>query len=153
MIRRKRFVPGKAEEVVHLAGFAPAHQCVTAEAGVSAQNDLYLRPALPNLLHDAFDLLQRARASVDVGGPQSYPQQMIAANNVQQQVAVVVVKAVKKALLLMTVHRQIGRIQIDHNLAGRLGMRFQKDLHQQLVYRRAILVNLLVAVFDASLSG
>jgi len=40
-----------------------------------------------------------------------------------------VVEAVKETLLLMPVQRQIGRIQVDYNLARRWPVRCQEDLY------------------------
>jgi hypothetical protein len=85
---------------------------------------------LPDLPYNAFDLFQCARAGIEVGGPQTHSQQMLSAHNVERQVTVVVIEAVKKALLLMAMQRQIGRIHIDHNLGRCFAVRFQEDLHQ-----------------------
>src|SRR5207248_6214277 len=46
----------KAEHVIDSIGLTPAHERLAAEAGIGAQNDSHLRPALP-------DLLDRARGA------------------------------------------------------------------------------------------
>jgi hypothetical protein len=47
----------QSEDKVHSLGFAPTHQFVAAEAGVSTQNDFHFRPRGPNLRHDSSNLL------------------------------------------------------------------------------------------------
>lgn len=48
--------------------------------------------------------------------------------------------------------RQIGRIQIDHHLLRRFALRFQKDLHQQFVDRRLLVVHSLVTILGRNRS-
>jgi len=50
--RHQPFVLGQTEHKVHLVLFAPAHQGIPAEAAIPPQDDLHLRPLLPDLLHD-----------------------------------------------------------------------------------------------------
>lgn len=69
MIFRKRSFRAKPNRYSNLVGFAPGHQAVAAEAGIGTQDDPGLRPRLPNLPDNAFDLLERARAGIQVGGP------------------------------------------------------------------------------------
>jgi hypothetical protein len=58
----------------------------------------------------------------------------------------------KEALLLMAVQRQIGRVQIDHDLFRRFRIGFQENVHQQLVSGCGIVLHLLVAVFGLKFS-
>src|SRR5450432_1020326 len=48
-------VARQPEHEIHTVAFAPAHQWVTAEAGISAQNDPYCRPRLSKLPHDSLN--------------------------------------------------------------------------------------------------
>ena len=49
--------------------------------------------------------------------------------------------------------RQIGRIQIDHDLLGRFLVSFEEDVHQQFVDATRIVMDLLVAISVARFSG
>ena len=60
-----------------------------------------------------------------------------------------VIEAMKEALLLMPMHRQVGRIQIDDDLLRSFPMRFQKQADQQLVDRFTVVVDLLVCIHIA----
>jgi hypothetical protein len=60
---------------------------------------------------------------------------MISAEDIQRQVTVVPVVAVKETRLLLPVQRRVGRIQVQHDLCGRFGVRFQKQVHEQLIQR------------------
>lgn len=71
---------------------------------------------------------------------------MIAAEKVQRQVAVVVVIAVEKAAFLAAMQRCVGGVQIDNDLRGRGGVRFQKQVYQQRVDRFAVVADLLIAL-------
>ena len=115
-------VARQAEEVIDLVlvGFAPGHQFLAAEAGVGAQHDLHLRPALAQLGHDAARLPRPRRRRILVGRPEPRAQQLIAGEDVQRQIAVAVVVAVEEALRLMAVERDVGRVQIEHDLLRRV---------------------------------
>src|ERR1700684_2935965 len=61
------FIARQTEDKVHSVALPPAHQLIAAETGISAQNDLHLRPRRPNLLHDAFHLLPAAESGIVTG--------------------------------------------------------------------------------------
>jgi len=84
-------IAGQAEGVIHRIGLAPGHQLLAAEAAVGAQHDPDLGPALPQLRHDAADLLDRACRHIPVGSPEPRAQQLVAGEDIQRQVAVAVV--------------------------------------------------------------
>ena len=73
-------------------------------------------------------------------------QQVLTAKNVQRQIAIVSVATVKETPLLLPVEGRIGGVDIEHDLLGRLGVRFHKHVHQQAVDRFAVTADLLVAV-------
>ena len=77
---------------------------------------LHLRPALPQLRHDAADLFKRTLRRILVGRPEPRAQQLVTGKDVQRQIAVAVVIAVEEPLRLMAVQRDIGGIQIQHDL-------------------------------------
>ena len=83
------------------------------------------------------DLFDRAGRRVLVGRPQPRAQQLIAGEDVQRQVTVAVVVAVEEALRLMAVERDVGRIQIKHDLFRRRSVRLQIEIDQQPVDRSA----------------
>ena len=110
----------QAEDVIDMVCFAPAHQFFAAEAGVGAQHDLHFGPALAQLRHDAAHFFDRARSRILVGRPQPRAQQLVAGEDVQRQIAVAVVVAMEEALRLMAVERDVGGVQVQHDLGGRL---------------------------------
>ena len=131
---------------MHLVGFTPAHQLFAAEAGIAAQHDAHLGPLGPQLGHDASDLIQRARRSVHVAGTKPRAQQLITGEDVERQVAVAVVISMKKALWLMAVERDVGRIQIEHNLLRRFGVRLDEQIAKQRVDLLRRVVDLVIAL-------
>jgi len=80
--------------------------------------------------HDAADFIQRTGRSVHIRRPQPRAQQLIAGEDVQGQVAVAVVVAVKKPLRLMAVERDVGRIQIEHDLLRRRSVRLDEQIRE-----------------------
>jgi len=70
---------------------------------------------------------------------------MISAEHIQWQIAVVPVVAMEKARFLPSVHRRIGGVQVQHDLARRPGMRFQKEIDQQGVERFGGIADFVVA--------
>ena len=70
-----------AEYEVYSMAFAPAHQFVAAEAGISAHNDFYFRPRASDLPDDPFDFRQAAKSCVVIGFPKTRTQDVIATEN------------------------------------------------------------------------
>ena len=129
--RLKPRVARQAEHVVDLVGLAPGHQGLAGKAGIGAQHDLHPRPARADLRHDARHLLDRPGAAVDVRAPQLRRQKMPAAEHVKRQIAVAVVVAVKEPAFLLAVQRIVGGVEVEHDLARRLGVRVEKQLDEQ----------------------
>ena len=57
--------------------------------------------------------------------------------------------SMKESPFLVPVHRIVGRVQVEHDLGRRRGVRLQKNLHQQTVHRLRVEGNLLVALVVA----
>jgi hypothetical protein len=70
---------------------------------------------------------------------------MAAAENIERQVAIAVVIAVKEPPLLIAVQRIVGRIEVEHDLTRRLGVRVEKQFDKQPLDRRAIVADLVIA--------
>jgi hypothetical protein len=70
---------------------------------------------------------------------------MPAAKHVQRQIAVAIVVAVKEAALLMPVQRVVGGIEIEDDLFGRRRVSLHEQRDEQLLDRRAVVANLMVA--------
>src|SRR6185312_15208382 len=111
---------------MHPMLLGPSHQLFPAETGVGPQNDLYFRPATPDLFNDTLHLLLTAARGILISGAQTRTQQVLAAEDVQRQITIAVVIAVKETPLLMAMQRQIRHIQIQYDLLGSRLMRFQK---------------------------
>ncbi len=142
-------VARQAEEVIDLVLFAPGHQFLAAEAGVGAQHDLHFRPPGAQLPGDAPDLVQSPFGRVLVGRPQPRAQQLVAGEDVQRQVAVAVVEAMEEPLRLMAMERDVGRVEIEHNLLGRRCVRLDEQIAQQRVDLLRLVVDLVIALIAA----
>ena len=71
--------------------------------------------------------------------------EMPAAEHVERQVAVAVVIAVKEPAFLVAVQRVVGRVEVEHDLARRFLMGVEKQLDEQPLDRRSIVVDLVIA--------
>ncbi|HEX4793922.1 MAG TPA: hypothetical protein VH370_09030 [Humisphaera sp.] len=120
-------------ETRNLVPLAPAHDVIAAESAVAADDDLYRRPRLADALCDPLDLRQCTGRCVYVAGPQAGAQYVLAAENVQWQETVIAVVAVKEGPQLIAMHRIIRRVQVQHDPRGRLALRRQKLLDQQVL--------------------
>ena len=90
------------------------------------------------LRDDLRDFFDRARAAVDVRGPQLGRQQMPAAEHIERQVAVAIVVAVKEPAFLMAVQRVVGRVEIENDLLGRPCVRLQEEVDERDRDRRRV---------------
>src|ERR1700678_1608471 len=70
---------------------------------------------------------------------------MAATEDIKRQVAIAVVIAVKEPPLLIAVQRIVGRIEVEHDLTRRLGVRVEKQFDKQPLDRRAIVAYLVIA--------
>src|SRR5947208_3178889 len=107
---------------------------IATETAIATDEDLYPRPLLAESGNDATEVLQRSGGVVDVGRPQERQQRLIAAEDVQRQVAVGVVIAVKKAAELMTVQREVGRVQVEHEACGRQQILLAERLYEETLH-------------------
>ncbi len=72
---------------------------------------------------------------IDVRGPKIRDQQLLAAEHVQRQKAVAVVVPVEEPPGLVTVHRVVGRVEVQHQFLGPVRERGDELLHQFLMNR------------------
>ena len=70
---------------------------------------------------------------------------MAAAEHVERQIAVAVVVAVEEAAFLMTVDGVVGRVEIEDDLLGRVGVRLQEQLDEEPLDRRLVMRDLVIA--------
>jgi hypothetical protein len=68
-----------------------------------------------------------------------------AAEDIERQIAVAVVIAVEEPTFLMAVQRVVGRVEIEGDLLGRLGMRLQEQIDEQPLDRRPVVADLVIA--------
>src|SRR3954463_16790010 len=85
------------------------------------------------------------RRGIDVGAPQLGGKEVAAAEHVERQVAVAVVVAVEEAAFLVTVDGVVGRIEIEDDLLGRVGVRLQEQLDEEPLDRRLVMRDLVIA--------
>ena len=135
----------QAEQEVHAVRLAPSHQFLPRKPAVSTDENAHLRPAAANLRDDPCHLLRRPRRRVHARRPQLGRQQVPAAEHVERQVAVAVVITVEEASLLLPVHRIVGRIQIEDDLARRTLVRVQEQIDQQPLDGDRIVTDLVIA--------
>jgi hypothetical protein len=131
-----RFQAGIARQPEHVIDpvlLAPQHQRVVREATVGAQDDADLRPLPADLGDDAGDLLDRPLAAGGVRPPLPGQQQVATAEHVERQVAVLVIIAVEEAAFLPAVKRNVGVVEIEHDLAWRTLVRLEIKLDQQSI--------------------
>ena len=134
----------QAEHVVDAVRFAPTHQLVIGEAAVAAQDDAHTRPAPTDLRDNAGDLLDRAITARDVRTPLAGQQQVPTAEHVERQVAVLFIVAVEEPSLLLAVQRDVGVVEIQHDLARRTVVRFEKEIDQQRIDQRSVAIDLVI---------
>jgi hypothetical protein len=91
-----------------------------------------MRPAPADLGNDARHRLHRAVRRIEARAPQLGVQQMTSAKHVKRKIAIAVVIAVKEPALLLAMHRIVGGVEIDDDLARRPFMR----LHEQIDHQR-----------------
>ena len=139
-------VARKAKDVIDLVRLAPAHQRVTGEAAVGAQDDLHLGPALADQAGDARHLFNRAGGGVDVGLPQLGAEQVLPAEDVERQVAVAIIVAVEEAAFLVAVDRIVGGVQVQDDRLGRLAPTIQEKLYEKVLDGLGVVTDLAVAV-------
>lgn len=117
-------------DVAYAVALAPIEHPMPAERRVAPNDDVNARPFLAK----PFDQQRQYRPGmfrcVDVRGPKVGDQQLLAAEHVQRQVAVPVVVAVEESPRLVTVHRVVGRVEVQHQFLGRVRERGDELLHQ-----------------------
>ena len=74
---------------------------------------------------------------------------MLAGEDIERQVAVAVVVAMKEPLRLMAVERDVGRIQIEHDLVRHGGVRLDKQIAEQRVDLLRHVIDLVVTLRTA----
>jgi len=85
-----------------------------------------------------------AGAGGDVGTPLPRQQHVPAAEHVERQIAVPVVVAVEEAAFLAAVQRDVGIVEIEHDLPRRALMRLEEKIDQQRVDPRPVAVDLVI---------
>jgi hypothetical protein len=98
-----------------------------------------------NVRDEARHLLDRPLSRVLARRPQPGHQQVAPAEHVQRQVAITVVIAVEEPPLLHPVHRVVGRIQIEDDLARRALVRLQELVDEKPFDGDRIVTDLVIA--------
>ncbi len=115
-----------------------------AKPEVGAQHDAHLAPLAANPRNNARHFLDRAGAAGNVGAPLPRQQQVPAAEGVERQIAVIVVVAMEEAAFLHAVERDVGVVEIDHDLARRALMGLDEQIDQQRIDLRAVAIDLVI---------
>jgi hypothetical protein len=134
----------QAEHVIDAVRFAPPHQRLVGKATIAAQDDAHPRPRLADLGDDAYHLLDRAIAAGNVRTSLPGQQQMPAAEHIERQVAVAIIITAEEPAFLPAVQRNVGIVEVDHDLARRTLMRLQEKFDQQRVNLWPVTVDLVI---------
>ena len=121
------------QDIVDGVVLAPAHDGFAAKARVASDADARVGPVTAKLPHDAFELLEAAGRGIAVRGAKPCTQQVLATEDIQRQITVVPVIPVEESPFLVTVHRVIGRVEVEPDLARRPAIRLHEQLHQQFI--------------------
>ena len=147
LVAERCFQPGiarQAEHIIDAVRLAPPHPRIIGEAAVATQNDAHPSPLPADLGDDACHLLDRAIAAGDVGAPLPGQQQVPAAEHVERQVAELIIIAMEEAAFLPAVQRDVGVVEVEHDLARRTVMRLQEKLDQQFINPRPVAIDLVI---------
>ena len=134
----------QAEHVVDAVCLAPSHQLVVAEAAVGAQDDARARPFLADPRDNARNLFNRTITARDVRTPLAGQQQVPTAEHVERQVAVLFIVAVEEPAFLLAVQRNVGVVEIQHDLARCAFMRFEEKIQKQRIDLRIVTIDLVI---------
>src|ERR1700689_4810819 len=134
----------QAKHVVDAVRFTPPHQSVVGEAAVGAQDDVHARPALADLPDDARHLLDGAITARDVCEPLASQKQVPTTEHVERQVAVLVIIAMEEPAFLRPVQRDVGVVEIQHDLTWRSLMRVEEEIDQQRIDPRIVAIDLVI---------
>src|SRR5580704_19161441 len=85
------------KQVIDAILLAPTHQMFAAKSTIRTQHDVHVWPGLTDPSHDALNLFESPTGRINVAGPQSGTQRMIATKDVQRQKATVAIVAVEEA--------------------------------------------------------
>ena len=112
--------------------------------------------------NDAAHFFHTTRSRIPVGRTQPRTQQLVACEDIQRQVAVAVVVAVpphgrrpvrgdpgEEPLRLMAVERDVGGVQVEHDLGGRRVVRLDEKIRQQPVQGFGRVRDLVIAAAAA----
>src|SRR6185295_18528525 len=114
------------EDVVDSLPFAPCHDGVPAESGITAHDDMHTPPLLPYLSHNPLEVFQCSFGWIDLRASQLSTEQKLSAEDVQRQITIAVVVAVEEPAFLMPMYWIIGGIHIQRDRTRRTVMRIQK---------------------------
>jgi len=101
-------------------------------------------PALADLRNDACHLLDRASAARDIRSALAGQQQVPAAEHIERQVAERVIVAMEEPAFLHPVQRDVGVIEVQHDLARLTLMRLEEQIDQQRIDLRSIAIDLVI---------
>ena len=128
-------IAGQPHDVPYPMALAPIEHPMPAERRVPPQHDAHPRPRLAKTLDQQRQYRPRVPRRIDVRRAKVRDQELAAAKRIQRQKAVPVVVPVEEAPVLMAVHRVVGRVEVNHQLARRAPVRGDELLHQDLVNR------------------
>ena len=105
---------------------------------------MHARPALADLPDDARHLLDGAITARDVCEPLAGQKQVPTAEHVERQVAVFVIIAMEEPAFLRPVQRDVGVVEIQHDLTWRSLMRVEEEIDQQRIDPRIVAIDLVI---------
>ncbi len=80
--------------------------------------------------HDPEDLGKGSLRRIRVRWPKPHTEELIFSEDGERQITIRIGNPKEEALGLLSVKRDVGRIEPEHHLLGRLGMRFKGEIDQ-----------------------
>ena len=111
--------------MVDTVRLTPSHQLVVGKAAVGPESDAHPPPFLADLRDNARYLFDRTVTARDVRAPLAGQQQVPTAEHVERQITVLLIIAVEEPAFLPATQRDVGVVQIKHDLAQRTIMRVE----------------------------
>jgi hypothetical protein len=130
--------------VVDTVRLTPSHQLVVGKAAVGPESDAHPPPFLADLRDNARYLFDRTVTARDVRAPLAGQQQVPTAEHVERQITVLLIIAVEEPAFLPATQRDVGVVQIKHDLAQRTIMRVEEEIHQQRIDLRSVAIYLVI---------
>ena len=133
-------IASQPHDVSHVVALAPVEHPMSAEPRVPPKHDANPRPCPTQPLDQQRQYPPSVLRTILVRTTKVGHQQLLTAEHVQRHETVAVIVPVEEGARLMTVHRIVGRVEVEHQLLGRARERGNELFDQLLMNRNRPLV-------------